>query len=75
MRRNWTLFLAVVLIMGGLFVPSGALYAQDDDMCLMCHGDPAMLQGSERADQLLVTPQDLAGSVHGAAGVGCTLCH
>jgi cytochrome b subunit of formate dehydrogenase len=41
----------------------------------MCHGDPAMLQGMPRADQLLVTPDDLGSSVHGRAGVSCTLCH
>ncbi len=60
----------------GLSVPGGPIWAQaDDQMCLMCHGDPAMLQGTGREAQLLVTPEDLAGSVHGAAGVGCTLCH
>ena len=60
----------------GLFVPSQGAWAQaDDQMCLMCHGDPAMLAGVEGAERLLVTPDDLAGSVHGVAGIGCTLCH
>ena len=64
------------LFLMGLLVPAGSAWAQDDDqMCLMCHGDPAMLQGVPQADRLLVTPQDLASSVHGTAGVGCTLCH
>ena len=64
------------LLLMGVFLPGGPLWAQgDDQMCLMCHGDPAMLQGTERAAQLLVTPDDLASSVHGAAGIGCTLCH
>jgi cytochrome b subunit of formate dehydrogenase len=60
----------------GVMLPGGALLAQaEDQMCLMCHGDRAMLQGVPGADRLLVTQADLAGSVHGAAGVGCTLCH
>ncbi|MFC1791221.1 cytochrome c3 family protein [Gemmatimonadota bacterium] len=64
------------LLFVGLFVPHGTLEAQaDDQMCLMCHGDPAMLQGVERADRLLVTPETLASSVHGPAGVSCSLCH
>ncbi len=67
--------LAVTFILVGLFVPQGSLLGQGDDMCLLCHGDPAMLQGVERADRLLVTSETLAPSVHGPAGVGCTLCH
>ncbi len=64
------------LLLLGLFIPSGEAMAQaDDQMCLMCHGDPAMLQGIDSPERLLVTPEDLASSVHGAAGVGCTLCH
>jgi len=34
-----------------------------------------MLQGTEDPDRLLVTPETLAPSVHGEAGVSCTLCH
>jgi len=67
---------AVILFLVGLSVPCGSLSAQvDDQMCLMCHGDPAMLQGTDRAAQLLVAPDDLGSSVHGAAGIGCTSCH
>ncbi len=66
----------IVALLVGLSVPGGSLWAQaEDQMCLMCHGDPAMLQGTDRADQLLVTPDELGSSVHGSAGVGCTLCH
>ena len=67
-------FLLFLLV--GLSVPGESLWAQgEDQMCLMCHGDPSLLQGTERADQLLLTPDMLGESVHGAAGVGCTLCH
>jgi len=66
----------IVALLVGLSVPGGSLWAQaEDQMCLMCHGDPAMLQGTDRADELLVTPDELGSSVHGTAGVGCTLCH
>ncbi len=64
-----------LLLFLGLSVPGEALHGQGDDMCLMCHGDPAMLQGSANASRLLVTAETLAPSVHGEAGVGCTLCH
>ena len=64
-----------LLLFVGLFVPHGSLLAQGDEMCLMCHGDPAMLQGAAQPNRLLVTPESLAPSVHGEAGVGCTLCH
>ncbi len=67
--------LAGILLFLGLLSPEASLLAQGDEMCLMCHGDPAMLQGVPRAQRLLVTAQTLAGSVHGEAGVGCTLCH
>ncbi|MCJ7627603.1 MAG: cytochrome c3 family protein, partial [Longimicrobiales bacterium] len=67
---------ASALLLLGLSVPSGSLWAQEEDqICLMCHGDLALLQGTGRADQLLVTPEQLGSSVHGTAGVGCTLCH
>ena len=67
---------AAALVLMGLSVPFEPLSGQgDDQMCLMCHGDPAMLQGMERAAELLVTPDALGSSVHGAAGVGCTQCH
>jgi len=75
MRKTRTALRGAALLFLGLSVPAGSLQAQGDDMCLMCHGDPAMLQGVERGDRLLVTPETLAPSVHGSAGVGCTLCH
>ena len=58
-----------------LLTPEATLLAQGDEMCLMCHGDAAMLQGVPGAQRLLVTARTLAGSAHGEAGVGCTLCH
>ena len=59
--------LSAVFLLMGLSVPTGSLWAQaEDQMCLMCHGDPAMLQGTDRAAQLLVTPDALGSSVHGA---------
>ena len=67
--------LLILLPLLGFLVPSGALEAQDDATCLMCHGDRSMLQGTENPERLLVTPEDLAPSVHGEAGVGCAMCH
>ena len=75
MQRFGTAISGVFLLALGLFVPSGSLLAQGDDLCLMCHGDRAMLQGTGQVERLLVTAETLAPSVHGQAGVGCTLCH
>ncbi|MFC1659932.1 cytochrome c3 family protein [Gemmatimonadota bacterium] len=75
MIRQSTCSLGALGLVLGLFLPTSSALGQEDEMCLMCHGDPAMLQGTENAEQLLVRPSDLAGSVHGAAGVACGLCH
>lgn len=75
MRIVRTALTGSLLSLLGLYVPFPSLHAQGDEMCLMCHGDRAMLQGAENPDRLLVTPETLAPSVHGEAGVGCTLCH
>ena len=54
MKTRFGFLLGATLLFLGLSVPTSPARAQGDDMCLMCHGDPAMLQGVERADRLLV---------------------
>ena len=70
---------AILFFLGlalGVLLPGGALLAQiEDQTCLMCHGNRAMLQGVPGGERLFVTQATLSGSVHGGAGVGCTLCH
>ena len=74
MRRQILVIVGILLL--GLSVPGGSLRAQaDDQMCLMCHGDPTLMQGTGRGTELVVTPDKLTSSVHGTAGVGCTQCH
>ncbi len=57
-----------------LFLPA-PLSAQEDDLCLMCHGDPSVFMGVEGGERLVLQPEDLARSVHGRAGVKCADCH
>lgn len=64
-------WLVTVLFLG---VPSPGL-AQDDATCTMCHGSPSMFQDLPNADSLVVTPESLAGSVHGRLGLSCVMCH
>ena len=65
MQMKTHVLLGATLLFLGLSVPTSPAQAQGDDMCLMCHGDPAMLQGVERADRLLVTPETLAAEIQG----------
>lgn len=54
----------------------GAASAQEsEDPCLMCHTSPALFRGQEDPDRLLVTAEELAGSVHEMMGGSCVLCH
>jgi len=63
--------LAALLL--GLIAASA--YAQGDEVCLECHSEASLFEGSERADTLVVTAATLDGSVHGEAGLGCVDCH
>ena len=63
----------VAVALGG---SRGALSGQEsEDPCLMCHTNPALFQTQEDPDRLVVTPEDLAGSVHEMMGGSCILCH
>jgi len=49
--------------------------AQTEDPCLMCHSQAAMFSGVEDPERFVVTPDSLAGSVHGDLGLSCSSCH
>ncbi len=62
---------ALTLLAALAGVPAVAI---DDDTCLACHSDPdALSEAGDRAKDLVVTPDSLAGSVH--EGFSCTDCH
>ncbi len=58
-------------------LPSGgrAQEQQDEDPCLMCHSMSAMFEATGEPDRYVVTPADLAGSIHGDLGLSCSSCH
>ena len=63
-----------VLVGGALFAAAPAA-GQEPESCQMCHAEPSFFQGNPDSASLVVTPATLAGSVHGAAGLGCGMCH
>jgi formate dehydrogenase gamma subunit len=46
-----------------------------EDPCLMCHSMEAMFQATDDPARYVVTPEALAGSVHGPFGFSCSTCH
>ncbi len=74
MRALW----GVVVTAAGVawvFGTPKPLSAQDNASCLMCHSSVSMFQGLEDPDRLVVDEEDFAGSVHGALGLSCIMCH
>ncbi len=49
--------------------------AQEREACLMCHGNPELFRDLPNGSRFVVDQRALAASVHGAAGVECTMCH
>jgi cytochrome b subunit of formate dehydrogenase len=58
-----------------LLLVAGTAVAQDNQTCLMCHGNPSMFQGRPDAAQLVVRPEVFDASAHGAVGMQCVMCH
>ncbi|NIM52026.1 MAG: hypothetical protein GTO22_22745 [Gemmatimonadales bacterium] len=63
------------LATAGVFIAAVPAAAQENQLCLMCHGDVAMFSGMEDPTQLVVTEEEYTASVHGALGMRCVLCH
>ncbi|UCF20240.1 MAG: cytochrome c3 family protein, partial [Gemmatimonadota bacterium] len=54
---------------------AGPAQAQQNDMCLMCHENPALFAGKPDPSRYVVTRQAHERSLHGDIGIGCTDCH
>ena len=65
------IWIAILLLMA-LVTPA---VAQDDQLCLDCHGDASLFEGRKGGARLIVTPETLAGSVHASEGLACVYCH
>jgi cytochrome b subunit of formate dehydrogenase len=50
-------------------------WAQTNQMCLTCHSNANLFRNNPRGEALVVTQEELNGSVHGLAEVGCVDCH
>ena len=74
MRSHQGIVLTAVVM--GLVAGSPArLAAQDNATCLMCHSSASMFQGLEDPERLVVGEEEFSGSVHGALGLSCIMCH
>jgi formate dehydrogenase gamma subunit len=72
MRTSALAAAVAAVVLPALAAPAAA---QTDQLCLMCHSDVTLFAGLEDPTRMVVTQEDLAGSVHGALGLGCTFCH
>ncbi len=66
---------ALPFLAGVVLTATRPAVAQQDDMCLMCHTNPALFAGLDNAAQFVVNPDRMSRSVHGTAGVACSDCH
>ncbi|MFC1628817.1 cytochrome c3 family protein [Gemmatimonadota bacterium] len=64
----------LLLILLGLLAAQ-PVQAQENELCMMCHGDISVFQGMERAEDLAVSLEQHSESVHGLAGLNCVDCH
>ncbi len=69
--RTASLVLSIILLQG-MALPT---MAQEDDLCLFCHTDAGNFTGLENAEQLVVTADQVGGSIHGMLGLRCVDCH
>ncbi len=73
MRANPLVPIAFLAV--GLLASAAPAVAQDEEPCLMCHGNGQMFAGSADSARLHVSVRQLERSVHGAAGLACGMCH
>ncbi len=59
----------------GVAIFATGLTAQENSLCLACHGDTANFAGRADSASLVVTQEEFAGSVHGSFGMSCVTCH
>jgi len=67
---------ARALVVGlGVAIFATGLSAQENRLCLACHGDTANFAGQADSARLVVTQEGFASSVHGGFGMSCVTCH
>jgi predicted CXXCH cytochrome family protein len=75
MRRRPSLTAIVFLSLLLAAAARPAVAQEENDACLMCHGNGAMFAGSPDSVRLHISARTLDTSVHGVAGVTCAMCH
>lgn len=75
MSANWGVLARGLLVTSLIMGPAHVARAQDDATCLTCHSSPAMFQGLEEPERMVVDQEVLARSVHGTLGLSCVMCH
>ncbi|HWP39008.1 MAG TPA: cytochrome c3 family protein, partial [Gemmatimonadales bacterium] len=59
----------------GTLLFAAPVLAQENEVCLMCHGTAEMFAGRPDAGRLVVRAGAYQRSVHGTAGLTCAMCH
>jgi predicted CXXCH cytochrome family protein len=69
--------LQTAIVLAGVlsWAPARSAPAQEGDACLICHGDREVFREVPGGARLVVDSARFARSVHGAAGLPCTVCH
>ncbi len=75
MTANWGVLARASFITSLILGPASLARAQDDATCLMCHSSPSMFQHLEEPERMVVNQEEFTGSVHGALGLSCVMCH
>ncbi len=70
-RRN---ILVPLLLIAGLF-SALPVEAQENELCMMCHGEVSVFEGMDRAEDLALSLDAYSRSVHGMAAMNCVDCH
>ncbi|UCC73191.1 MAG: cytochrome c3 family protein [Gemmatimonadota bacterium] len=75
MSAYWGVLARVLLITSLVLGRAPLARAQEDATCLMCHSSASMFQHLEEPERMVVNQDEFEGSVHGALGLSCVMCH
>jgi hypothetical protein len=67
----------LISVLALFFLWAWAAQAAEDAECLKCHQNPRLSKGNKDGSilSLYVNEEAFKASVHGASGMGCTVCH
>ncbi len=75
--RRWLLYLAMGLVVVGLFLVSSSIksYALDENNCLSCHGDPELTKTGAGDEKISLYVSEKNVNIGAHRYIDCTTCH